>query len=179
MDFWTLWATIYTQHNIDTSATDGAAGVGGHRVVDHTSGDSVPESSASVWWWNTSCWMDIPPWSDTGGGGNSSGTNCAVYAWSDFYSYMVGDNFYGEIDTYWNETLWAGWDIVNVDSNSTVDTGSLSWTTTQWHETQYLNTTSLVNVSAGNYSFDVELKWWNTSSSAWETLDSDSDPFVV
>ena len=78
-----------------------------------------------------------------------------------------------------NETLWVGWDIVNVDSNSTVDTGSLSWTTTQWHETQNLNTTSLVNVSAGNYSFDVELKWWNTSSSAWETLDSDSDPFVV
>ena len=121
-------------------------------------------------------------YTSTGGGGNSSGTNCAVYAWSDFYSYMVGDNFYGEIDTYCsltNETLWAGWDIVNVDSNSTVDTGSLSWTTTQWHETQYLNTTSLVNVSAGNYSFDVELKWWNTSSSAWETLDSDSDPFVV
>ena len=121
-------------------------------------------------------------YTSTGGGGNSSGTNCAVYAWSDFYSYMVGDNFYGEIDTYCsltNETLWVGWDIVNVDSNSTVDTGSLSWTTTQWHETQYLNTTSLVNVSAGNYSFDVELKWWNTSSSAWETLDSDSDPFVV
>ena len=116
-------------------------------------------------------------YTSTGGGGNSSGTNCAVYAWSDFYSYMVGDNFYGEIDTYCsltNETLWAGWDIVNVDSNSTVDTGSLSWTTTQWHETQYLNTTSLVNVSAGNYSFDVELKWWNTSSSAWETLDSDT-----
>ena len=121
-------------------------------------------------------------YTSTGGGGNSSGTNCAVYAWSDFYSYMVGDNFYGEIDTYCsltNETLWVGWDIVNVDSNSTVDTGSLSWTTTQWHETQYLNTSSLVNVSAGNYSFDVELKWWNTSSSAWETLDSDSDPFVV
>ena len=95
---------------------------------------------------------------------------------------MVGDNFYGEIDTYCsltNETLWAGWDIVNVDSNSTVDTGSMSWTNTQWHETQYLNTSSLVNVSAGNYSFDVELKWWNTSSSAWETLDSDSDSFVV
>ena len=91
-------------------------------------------------------------YTSTGGGGNSSGTNCAVYAWSDFYSYMVGDNFYGEIGTYCsltNETLWAGWDIVNVDSNSTVDTGSLSWTTTQWHETQYLNTTSLVNVSAG------------------------------
>ena len=90
---------------------------------------------------------------------SQSGTNCAVYAWSDFYSYMVGDNFYGEIDTYCsltNETLWVGWDIVNVDSNSTVDTGSLSWTTTQWHETQYLNTTSLVNVSAGNYSFDVD-----------------------
>ena len=99
----------------------------------------------------------------------------------DFYSYMVGqllrrDRPYCSLT---NETLWAGWDIVNVDSNSTVDTGSLSWTTTQWHETQYLNTTSLVNVSAGNYSFDVELKWWNTSSSAWETLDSDSDPFVV
>ena len=142
-------------------------------------------------WWNTSssAWETLDSDSDpfvvytsTGGGGNSSGTNCAVYAWSDFYSYMVGDNFYGEIDTYCsltNETLWVGWDIVNVDSNSTVDTGSLSWTTTQWHETQYLNTTSLVNVSAGNYSFDVELKWWNTSSSAWETLDSDSDPFVV
>ena len=141
-------------------------------------------------WWNTSAsaWelldTDYSSFAvfNNSGGGNSSGTNCAVYAWSDFYSYMVGDNFYGEIDTYCsltNETLWAGWDIVNVDSNSTVDTGSLSWTTTQWHETQYLNTTSLVNVSAGNYSFDVELKWWNTSSSAWETLDSDSDPFVV
>ena len=170
-------ATIYTQHNI-TSATMASAGVGTYALYAEWS------------WWNTSAsaWelldTDYSSFAvfNNSGGGNSSGTNCAVYAWSDFYSYMVGDNFYGEIDTYCsltNETLWVGWDIVNVDSNSTVDTGSLSWTTTQWHETQYLNTTSLVNVSAGNYSFDVELKWWNTSSSAWETLDSDSDPFVV
>ena len=170
-------ATIYTQHNI-TSATMASAGVGTYALYAEWS------------WWNTSAsaWelldTDYSSFAvfNNSGGGNSSGTNCAVYAWSDFYSYMVGDNFYGEIDTYCsltNETLWVGWDIVNVDSNSTVDTGSMSWTTTQWHETQYLNTTSLVNVSAGNYSFDVELKWWNTSSSAWETLDSDSDPFVV
>ena len=126
-------ATIYTQHNI-TSATMASAGVGTYALYAEWS------------WWNTSAsaWelldTDYSSFAvfNNSGGGNSSGTNCAVYAWSDFYSYMVGDNFYGEIDTYCsltNETLWVGWDIVNVDSNSTVDTGSLSWTTTQWHET--------------------------------------------
>ena len=156
-----------------------------------TQGEGNYTFAATLSWYNNSSMMWEVLDSDTdgfivynfsSGGGNTSGPTCAVYAYSYYYAYAVGDNFYGEIDTYCsltNATLWTGWTVVNLDSNSTVDSGSQSWNNTQWHTTQWLNSTSLVNVSAGNYSFEVELKWWNTSSSGWETLDNDSDTFVV
>ena len=118
----------------------------------------------------------------SGGGNQSSGPSCSVYAWSDYYWYYVGDNFTGEVDSYCsltNETLMIDWTILNTDTNTTVDAGNMSWTSTMFSETQNVSSTALASQNAGNYSFEVMLSWYNTSSMAWELLDSDSDPFYI
>jgi len=118
----------------------------------------------------------------SGGGNHSSGPSCSVYAWSDSYWYSVGDNFSGEVDSYCsltNETLMIEWAILNTGTNMTVDAGNVTWTTTMFSETQNVSSTSLSNQNAGNYSFEVMLSWYNTSSMAWELLDSDNDPFYI
>ena len=118
----------------------------------------------------------------SGGGNHSSGPSCSVYAWSDYYWFYVGDNFTGEVDSYCsltNETLMIEWAILNTDTNMTVDAGNVTWTTTMFSETQNVSSTALANQNAGNYSFEAMLSWYNTSSMAWELLDSDGDPFSI
>ena len=128
--------------------------------------------------------LSVQVWANTtGGGGNqSSGPSCAVYAWSDSYAYSVGDNFTGEVDSYCsltNETLMIEWSILNTDTNTTVDAGNISWTSTMYSETQNVSSSALANQNAGNYSFEVILSWYNSSSTMWEMLDSDNDAFSV
>ena len=128
--------------------------------------------------------LSVQVWANTtGGGGNqSSGPSCAVYAWSDSYAYYVGDNFTGEVDSYCsltNETLMIEWSILNTDTNTTVDAGNISWTSTMYSETQNVSSSALANQNAGNYSFEVILSWYNSSSTMWEMLDSDNDAFSV
>ena len=118
----------------------------------------------------------------SGGGNQSTGPSCSVYAWSDSYWYHVGDNFTGEVDSYCsltNETLMIQWAILNTDTNMTVDAGNTTWTTTMYSETQNISSSALANQNVGNYSFEVMLSWYNTSSMMWFTLDSDSDVFSI
>ena len=116
----------------------------------------------------------------SGGGNHSSGPSCSVYAWSDYYAYYVGDNFTGEVDSYCsltNETMTVYWFITNTDTNTTVDSGNITWTNTQFSTTHNVTSTALATQSPGNYSFDVTMGWVNASS--WETLDTDGDPFFI
>ena len=117
----------------------------------------------------------------TGGGGNqSTGPSCSVYAWSDNYAFDIGDDFTGEIDTYCsltNQTVTVHWSVINIDSNTTIDNGSITWMNTNFSETHSVTSTALATQAEGNYSFSATLGW--TNGSVWETLDTDDDPFMV
>ena len=154
---------------------------------------SQPEGNYSFWvefmWYNQSTVEHIDTvvvsfqvvnWST---GGNHSGTpSCDVYAFTGSFNYAEGDNFSGQVDTYcpmMNETLKLDWMIMNVDTNITVDAGSLNWTSMNTSEGHSINSTALSSQAAGNYVFDVALSFYNTTSMMWETLDSDMSTFTI
>ena len=150
---------------------------------------------AELWGFNASSsnWENLSSSSDnfiifssTSGGGNSS-SGCGsdpfysqVYAYSTTYIYDLGDNFTGIANTYCgllNESLMLEWSIEDLDNNMTVDSGNISWTGMNTYDAHYINSSALSTYGEGNYSFDIEFTWMN--GSVWESLDSDSDSFVI
>ena len=156
-----------------------------------TQGEDNFTFSAEFSWYNSTSmmWETLDTYSDSfyvfnySTGGNHSGTtSCSVYAWSNMYSFDLGDNFTGHIDSYcnmMNETMMLTWNIMNHDSNTTVDSGSFNWTSMSTYETHNVSSSALSTQPEGNYSFSTELSWYNTTSMMWETLDTDSDSFTV
>ena len=123
----------------------------------------------------------------SGGGNQSSGCGsdpiyATVYAYSDFYAYDLGEDFDGTISTYCamtNESMMLDWVLHDDDNNQSIDSGSFNWTAQQTSEQHNVTSTSLATAAEGNYSFTVEFSWYNTTSMAWEVLDSDTDGFFV
>ena len=148
-------------------------------------------------WMNGSVWESIDSDSDsfmiynfTSGGNNTGGNHsggcgydafyASVYAYSTSYTYSIGENFTGTIDSYCgllNQTLMLEWSIENLDTNATVDAGGFNWTGMNSYDRHNVTSTALANQNVGNYSFDVEFYWLNGST--WDLLDSDSDSFMI
>ena len=147
--------------------------------------------TAEFSWYNTTSmmWETINNDSDsfivynfTTGGNTGGSTTCSVYAYSTMYTYDVGEDFNGSINSYcsmMNETMMLTWNIMNDDTNTSVDMGTFNWTSMNFYETHNVTSTALSSQPEGNYSFTAELSWYNTTSMMWETLDSDYDTFDV
>ena len=174
---WTSMST-YETHNVSSSAL-------------MTQPEGNYSFSVEISWYNTTSMMwesldsdstSFTVYNFTTGGNHSGPTSCSVYAWSNMYTYDLGDNFTGHIDSYcnmMNETMMLTWNIMNHDSNSTVDSGSFNWTSMSTYETHNVSSSALMTQPEGNYSFSVEISWYNTTSMMWESLDSDSTWFAV
>ena len=94
----------------------------------------------------------------------------------------LGQGFTGQADTLCSPTrdnLTLTWSLTNTDSNTTVTTGSVAWTSTQAAMLHPLSSSALSTQPEGNYSLSGVLSWYNTSAMASQTLDSASSNFEV
>ena len=180
------WTAMQTQEvHYVTSTALSTASVGNYSFhVEYswynnssTSVEVLDTDSDSFWVYNYT----------SGGGNQSSGCGsdpiyATVYAYSDFYAYDLGEDFDGTISTYCamtNESMMLDWVLHDDDNNQSIDSGSFNWTAQQTSEQHNVTSTSLATAAEGNYSFTVEFSWYNTTSMAWEVLDSDTDGFFV
>ena len=125
----------------------------------------------------------------TSGGGSGGSGGCGddtdystVFSYVDSNSYDLDSSLNAFIITncaILNETMILDWQIVNTDTNSTMDSGMFNWTAMQTYEQHNLTNISLQGWSEGNYSFTVSFEWYNSSSMTQEVLDSDSDAFTI
>ncbi len=131
---------------------------------------------------------------NTGGnntGGNNTGgnnTGCgydlnysSINASSYYYAYDLGQNFSGYYDVYCgllNTGMLVSWYIEDLDNNNqTVDFGFVPLNANQYSTSVIINSTDVANESAGNYSFEAQLHWWN--GTAWNFVDSDIYYFII
>ena len=131
---------------------------------------------------------------NTGGnntGGNNTGgnnTGCgydlnysSINASSYYYAYDLGQNFSGYYDVYCgllNTGMLVSWYIEDLDNNNqTVDFGFVPLNANQYSTSVIINSTDVANESAGNYSFEAQLHWWN--GTAWNLVDSDIYYFII
>ena len=129
----------------------------------------------------------------TSGGGNNGGNNTggnntggcgddasytSLYAYSYSSYYYVNDTFTGSMSVYCglvNMTMTLDYSILDA-SNSTVDSGNMSWiASTSTYTNEIWNTTL---TQAGTYIFDVVLGYYDANQT-WIQLDSDYDYFSV
>ena len=122
----------------------------------------------------------------TNGGGSGGCGNDAffatVFTYADALYYGMDETFNGTIYTYCgliNESLMVTWEIMNLDSNTSMDSGNYTWTATQADANITISNISMVGWAEGNYSFDVTFEWYNSTSMMYEVLDSDYDTFGI
>ena len=121
--------------------------------------------------------------------GNNSSSSCGydtslaqIYAYSNSLMFDIGESFNGSISTYCamlNESMMINWDIENVDTNTTLDSGSFNWTAMFTYDFHNVTSTSLQTAPEGNYTFNADFSWYNNTSMTWEQLGSDTDSFMV
>ena len=179
---WTGMNT-YDQHNVSSTA-----------LSSYTEGNY--SFDVEFYWLNGSNWDLLDSDSDSfmifdfGSGGNHSGGNnntgcgydssyASIYGYSTSFMYSTGVDFNGVISTYcalYNETMVIEW-FIHDENQQTIDMGNFTWTAMDAFEQHNVTSTALSTAAIGNYTFDVELSWFNGSS--FEMLDADQDTFVV
>ena len=107
---------------------------------------------------------------------------CRVEALPEVPMFDVGEAFDGWLNTACSPTrdnLSLAWAVMDLDSNTMVDSGTINWTNTQFMEVHPLTASALATEAPGNYTFEVNLSWFNTTANAWTQLDNDSRAFAV
>ncbi len=124
----------------------------------------------------------------TSGGGNNGGNNTggcgddasytSLYAYSYSSYYYVNDTFTGSMSVYCglvNMTMTLDYSILDA-SNSTVDSGNMSWIASNSTYTNEIWNTTLTQ--SGTYDFYAVLGYYDANQT-WIQLDSDYDYFSV
>ena len=109
-------------------------------------------------------------------------TYCTVEALPDVPMVDVGDAFLGRLNTACSPTrdnLSMSWTLRDLDGNSTVESGTIGWTNTQFLEVHNVTSTGLATEPAGNYSLEATLSWFNSTTNSWAVLDTDVRSFLL
>ena len=124
----------------------------------------------------------------TSGGGNNGGNNTggcgddasytSLYAYSYSSYYYVNDTFTGSMSVYCglaNMTMTLDYSILDA-SNSTVDSGNMSWIGSNSNYTNEIWNTTLTQ--SGTYGFYAVLGYYHANQT-WTQLDTGYDTFTV
>jgi hypothetical protein len=101
---------------------------------------------------------------------------CSVDAAVDGLHVDLGEAFEGRLVSscpVLNETLEGSWSLVDLSSNNAIDSGTFNWTNTGYNRSHGVTSNALSTQAAGQYRFNSALRWYNTLSGQWATLDSD------